>query len=1247
MQQNSPFPASQAGSPGSPARLCPACGSANDDWARFCARCGQPMPDADATTRAEIGHIAYLLQQVRWWRSRHLISIAIEAQLTAEYTERQRALLAQIPAGQGAPSPAPAAAGTPAGPAPIVPPLPEAVVSNMSSPPPPAAARVASPTPPLPAHGGQAPALPAPGKSPALSRLAAVHQNPPQPPSAPPLSAGLRNFFQAHGLKVLFALATVLVIVALRSMIAWDWVGQIAMRLIPAVPLALTGMFFLFGQQTRRENPWAALIYHGLAATLLGFDVIAVNKYWLFGLLTAKPAAALACLAATAAAGGLLLRLREVSYLHLFQIGLMAALYSALQLLRPAVPFNDFRPAPVWLFGGSYLLYAALCVSMARAVREKPEAEEWMPAWRFWAHLSVALVAVLAALDLALRDGTQVSELAPLALVAGLIYATGAQLLAEARMVYVAGGLLAGSGALWLTAPGLHLWPGAGLLLLALSAAALALALFNRRRAAADAGSAAELADAWRLVAQTGVGLATALLWIHAVLLLAAPATFGREADPGNTALLALACGGFHLFFARREGEAAFLYSALSTWALALIAGLLWLKAPAGAYSFTLALYGTALCALSARLSRTGTAAAALTEWTGPFAVCGQTGVLLSLALAVLLPIRAGLAAEWGWAAATLLLDAVFYAAISQQKQSSEVVFAALGCAGYASALLTWRLLAAPPTLAGCLAPFALLSAAGAYLAAQPAAKPFQVWREPLAGASLLTIALSLASGLDMLLRLPGHLPLSLLPALIASALVCTARSAPGRDPLRTLAISAICASGALEVAGLCALAGMRHASFLACRLVALAWFWWLLAQALPRLVKEDVWSEELAVGGLVTAFAAAVLTTLTVPTRGHLTGAPLGRMETSLGGAVALFVLDIAVRRRERAVLPSLLVLLLAGIANAAIFSPALPLSLPCWTLAALAATGVYLLLARRLEAPDVARLSLLPLLGGYLLFSGWRASPLLSRADAHLADALWAVGSVPLAWAYVRAARWSDRAGFASVAAVALAGGYVRGLCLFWAPPAAWLALAFLPFLVLLFAAGMRFAEPEEDRLLGKPWRQTALALSGLALFWSAGNGDGLFWRAGGGLAAAHPAAPWAVTLSLAAYGAAYTAVACLRRTPGTVLAGALTLTAAYLHHLLTRTALFSSTPALSWPHFAFLAAQAGVFWLVVGWELSRRWKQTDLAAPLLTLAGGLSLLGSAIGLMTVQTPNQGSWTILALGWGGAIWFGLWLLD
>lgn len=1146
MQQNSSSTSSHI----YPARLCPACRNVNDDWTRYCAHCGVPMPDPVATIMAEIGHIAYLQQQMRWWRSRQLIPAAIETQLAAEYADRQRTLLAQLPFVQAATPPAPATSIIPLGPEPIVPPLPEAVVHNWAASPssvtlPQAASGIAGPVPPVVGSDGKAQSAPGPGVSPALSRPIAAHQSPPSPPSAPPLSAGLRNFFQAHGLKVLFALATVLVVVALRSMIAWDWVGAVAMRLIPAVPLGLTVMFWMFGQQTRRENPWAALIYHGLATTLFGFDVIAINKYWLFGLLTAKPAAALACLVAIAAAGGLLARLRETSYLHLFQIGMMAALYSALQLLRPAaVPLNDFRPSPVWLFGGGYLLYAALCVGMARTMRyrsgQESAAETWAPAWMLWAHLSVAAVTVVAALDLALRDVVLVSDLAPLTLIAGLIYAAGAQALAEARMVYVSGGLLVGSGALWLTAPGLHLWPGAGLLLLALSSVALVLALFNRRQAAD--GSNGELADAWRRVSRAGVGLATALIWTHALLLLATPATFPSVADPGMTALLALVTGGFYLFFAWEASETAYLYGAL-------------------------------------------------------------------------------------------------------------------GCAGYASTLLARRLLPVPPTLTDCLAPFALASAAGAYVAARAskleaeadtqAGKSglnWSVWREPLAASALLTIALSIAYGLSMLTGRSSHLALSLLPSLIASVFVCAARSKPSPDPYRTLGIGMLCATGALGTAGLCDLAGALRLPFLVCGLVALAWLWWLLAQALPRVVKEEVWSEELAVGGLVTTFTAAGLALLALM-HGHAKGMPLGMMEGSLAGAFAHISVDMAVKRRERAVLPSLLLVVLTGIANAAILSPAMPLALPCWTLTTLAVTGIYLGLAYRLEEADIARYSLMPLLGGYVLFAGWRASPLLSGVDAHLSDALWGMGGVLLAWDYVRAARWSDRPEFAYMAAVALAGSYVRSLCLLWQPPTAWLALVLLPFLIVLYVAGMGLAAREE-RLLGEPWQRTALALSGVALFWSAGNGDGLFLQANNTLPA-HATALWLVTLTLAAYGMAYACVAFLRRTPGTVMAGAVTLTSAYLHHLLTRTTLFAPTPALSWPHFAFLAAQAGVFWLVIGWELALRWKQTDLAAPLLTLAGGLSLLSSAIGLMTVQTPNQGSWSILTLGWGGVIWFGLWLLE
>src|SRR5207249_1254628 len=111
------------------------------------------------------------------------------------------------------------------------------------------------------------------------------------------------------------------------------------------------------------------------------------------------------------------------------------------------------------------------------------------------------------------------------------------------------------------------------------------------------------------------------------------------------------------------------------------------------------------------------------------------------------------------------------------------------------------------------------------------------------------------------------------------------------------------------------------------------------------------------------------------------------------------------------------------------------------------------------------------------------------------------------------------------------------------------------------------------------------------------------------------------------------------------------AFTLTAAYFQAILTYTPVFPNaqrlTPnALSWPHFAFLAGQAAVFWLLIGYLL-RRAKLPDLAAPLLTLAGGIALLSGVLGVLTVQTRGEGRWTILALGWAGAVWFGLWLQE
>jgi hypothetical protein len=164
----------------------------------------------------------------------------------------------------------------------------------------------------------------------------------------------------------------------------------------------------------------------------------------------------------------------------------------------------------------------------------------------------------------------------------------------------------------------------------------------------------------------------------------------------------------------------------------------------------------------------------------------------------------------------------------------------------------------------------------------------------------------------------------------------------------------------------------------------------------------------------------------------------------------------------------------------------------------------------------------------------------------------------------------------------------------------------------------------------------REDALTLSWLSLLWLACNGD------------AHPATHFAVTTLLTAFGILYAAIAATRRTPRTVAACALTLTGAYLNHLLAQTSLLPATPAtLSLPHFAFLSVQAGLVWLGLGWHLRRLQQRADLAAPLLILAGSLSLASALLALLTVQTVGQGAWSILTLGWTGAVWFGLWLLE
>ena len=302
---------------------------------------------------------------------------------------------------------------------------------------------------------------------------------PPVPP-VPPAPAPARVFLQENGLKIVFALATLLTLAALRSLLQWDWADALLVRLLPALPIGLTALFWNFGQKTREANRWAGFAFHGMTCALLAFDWLAINRQWLSDLIPLRPLLALAFGTAALAAGELLRRRREVPYFHLFQSGLALTLYAVLQNLRPFA--TDFWPRPILLFGGAYLALAAFYLASAVRARQAeaaPVAENSpVETGTLWLHSSALLAAIFAAVGGAGQNGT-LRDGAILLLAASLLYGAAAQALNQSAFAYITG-LCATFGAgfalLTLSAP---TWTMAGGLLLCLCAAGL---LLDRRQ---------------------------------------------------------------------------------------------------------------------------------------------------------------------------------------------------------------------------------------------------------------------------------------------------------------------------------------------------------------------------------------------------------------------------------------------------------------------------------------------------------------------------------------------------------------------------------------------------------------------------------------------------------------------------------------------------------------------------------------------------------------------------------------------
>ena len=698
--------------------VCPLCGALVPDWSQLCDKCGRRVRPKEEAARAERGHIAYLLKQIPWLQRRSIVPDDVASRLQSEFDGRTAALNRII-------SP-PLPVARPA--APVVPPLPtdarpsvsaaDAAVSAGRSEPftfdrplgqfdtPQETRRAEDISHVLHGLGSRQP-RPAPSRSTSPKRPARQ----PRPQASP---EDLRLFFQAHGLKLIFALATMLVVYALKNLIAWQTVGDIAIRLVPLILIGLTFMFAQFGSRTRDENPWAAYAFHALACVLVAFDIGSINRFWLEPIhlgLPHKPALLLACALGTALAGLFLSRSRQIPYLHLVQAGILTTLFSLLQALRLAAWHDrDFRATPLALFGAAYLVVAAVnfwrAALAGRATEIQPGAssvgvpstspgnrlagpindpapwpaaaprgypppdanantdtlllgavlspevggaavaqlataptpEQWRAAWTLWANLSAAMVVVLSALNGLLSEHIRPYDLAPVLLLAGIVYAAGAQALRQRSAVFTSAALFLGSALLWLAGAYSALWNHFGFLVMGIAAGAMALAAYNDHlareagngaegsssisgpedegpgsspaiaaRIRSEAGEGDGLAQAWRRVARVGLVLAASLIALQVLGQWRQPGSAGLSlADALTHAVQGMVSGVLLLLLGRQDARAEYDYGAAAMWATALVGLLEAFHAPLGAYAVAFTTYGAVLYTTAIVLRRVG-----------------------------------------------------------------------------------------------------------------------------------------------------------------------------------------------------------------------------------------------------------------------------------------------------------------------------------------------------------------------------------------------------------------------------------------------------------------------------------------------------------------------------------------------------------------------------------------------------------------------------------------------------------------
>ena len=588
-----------------PSLECGKCGVTSRDWNPLCPSCGNPVLTKQEAERNELSHIPYLVEQIEVWKRKSILTPPQAERLNRESVLRQFYLkTAHKEIAETPPSTSRSQFDIP----------------GVSAPQIPHSASQILPTPTIiPARKSDDFSVPSASESALIV---------PKQPSATlfPQTSGVYDrsaqedkkdskkdedkepgVLQRHGMKLLFALATLLTLIAIRGLIAWHEFGEIAIRCVPAIPIALTFMFWRFGVHTRQENDWASFVYRAFACGLLAFDLLAINRYWIgaFGNPAPFKSVFLVGVSLSAITAGLSFKKRkELPSLHLFMSCATITIFAALQEIRTLIyHFEGFLPTPLPLFGIAFLILAGGSLFMSKKSKEdknaSPEiAASWSSAWALWAHLGVASIVLFAAVDFAFQTGDLRSELALVALLAGLMYAVGAQTLEEAGFVLPASLFFLASISLETIRTQRFQWTTFDLLSLTLALFSLCLARYDEKlKSVAGEG----LKSVWLRTGQVALAVSGGLAVLMTLLYVLSPMTPANLSEARIALGISIVAGGSAWLLAVWRSERNWGFAALIQWGFALIAALFCLRAEPWAYGFGLLAY-SALPAMGSTL---------------------------------------------------------------------------------------------------------------------------------------------------------------------------------------------------------------------------------------------------------------------------------------------------------------------------------------------------------------------------------------------------------------------------------------------------------------------------------------------------------------------------------------------------------------------------------------------------------------------------------------------------------------------